>query len=206
MADPSAPFSLKSDRRSGHGALDDFGVHPLSLINILVGPLTRVFARQQKPYAIRPEGEGRRSVETFDIADILFDAEGGIAGSILLNRSAWGRKGRIAVQIFGSGGTLAFDQERMNELQLYQANGPAGEQGFRTILSAPHHPPYDRFIPAPGHGLGFNDLKIIEAHELLRRIRGEKAHLIEFAQGIAIERAVDAMGRSHAEGRWVDLQ
>jgi predicted dehydrogenase len=148
---------------------------------------------------------GRRAVETYDIATVLMELESGASGVIALNRSAWGRKGRIAVQIFGSKGTVAYDQERMNEVQLYTADGPKETQGFRTILTAPHHPPYDRFIPAPGHGLGFNDLKIIECRELIRRIAGESAHLIEFEDGIRIERTVDAMARSAHEGRWVEV-
>ena len=58
---------------------------------------------------------------------------------------------------------LAFEQERMNELQLFVNEGPAATQGFRTILTGPAHPPYGAFVPAPGHQLGFNDLKVIEA-------------------------------------------
>ena len=73
-------------------------------------------------------------------------------------------------------------------------------------LAAPAHAPYDRFIPAPGHGLGFNELKIIEAHELLRAIRGEPAQLIDFTAGLEIERAVHAMAKSHHERRWVDVR
>ena len=73
------------------------------------------------------------------------------------------------------------------------------------MLTGPQHAPYERFIPAPGHGLGFNDLKIIECHELLRAVRGEPARVVDFARGLEIERAVHAMGRSHAEGKWVEV-
>jgi predicted dehydrogenase len=120
-----------------------------------------------------------------------------------LNRSAWGRKGRVALQIFGSKGTVVYDQERMNELQLYVASDKPTELGFRTILAAPQHEPYDRFIPAPGHGLGFNDLKIIECHELLKAIGGESARVIDFSTGLAIEKVVHAMYESHRRGAWV---
>lgn len=204
MADPEALFYWKSEASSGYGALDDFGVHPLSLLLALFGPVTRVFANLSKPYADRPTQDGsRRTVETFDIASILFDIGEGISGVMALNRSAWGRKGRIALQIFGSKGSIVYDQERMNELQLFVAAGDASTQGFRTILAGPQHAPYDRFIPAPGHGLGFNDLKLIECHELLRAIAGEPARVIDFAAGLSIERAVHAMAASHAEGRWI---
>ncbi|MBN9332643.1 Gfo/Idh/MocA family oxidoreductase [Devosia sp.] len=204
MADPKAQFYWKSEASSGYGALDDFAVHPLSLLQRLFGNPTRVFAHQSKPYLDRPTAEGgKRAVETFDIASVLFDI-GSISGVLTVNRSAWGRKGRIALQIFGSAGSIVYDQERMNELQLYRASGPAAVQGYQTILSAPAHKPYDRFIPAPGHGIGFNDLKAIECHELLRTIGGEKGRVIDFTAGLEIERTVHAMAQSHAEQRWIE--
>ena len=206
MADPEALFYWKSEASSGHGALDDFGVHALSLIRMLLGGIRRACSHMAKPYADRPLAEGgRRAVETYDIATTLIEMESGASGVIALNRSAWGRKGRLFVQIFGSKGSIVFDQERMNEVQLYTTDGARETQGYRTILAAPHHPPYDRFIPAPGHGLGFNDLKVIECRELIRRIQGEKAWLIDFEDGIHIERTVDAMALSAHEGRWVEV-
>jgi len=206
MADPDAVFGLKSAKASGLGALDDFGVHPLSLITTLLGPVRRVICHQSKPYATRPLADGtRRAAETHDIADVLFELEDGASGVLALNRSAWGRKGRIALQLFGDMGSILFDQERFNELQLYTADGPKETRGFRTILAAPVHPPYDKFIPAPGHGLGFNDLKIIECHELLNRIAGKPARVIDFAAGLEIERDVAAMALSSERGQWVDV-
>ena len=97
-------------------------------------------------------------------------------------------------------------KERFNEIQLYVTSDRPTEQGYRTILAAPHHKPYDRFIPAPGHGLGFNDLKIIECRELIRRIDGEPANLIEFDEGLEIERTVHAMARSFEDGRWTAVR
>lgn len=203
MADPEALFYWKSDASSGYGALDDFGVHPLSLVHTLFGPVTRVFAHLAKPYADRPSGQGgRRAVETYDIASVLFEVGDQISGVMALNRSAWGRKGRIAVQVFGSKGTVTYDQERMNEFSLYLASDRPGEQGFRTVLTAPVHAPYDRFIPAPGHGLGFNELKIIECAEFLKALSGEKARIVDFDAGLVIERTVYAMARSHDKGGW----
>lgn len=203
MADGTAPFGLKSDAASGYGVLDDFGVHPLSLFGLFLGMPTAVIADAAKPYARRPAAGGR-AVETHDIAAVLLRF-GDVSGSLLLNRAAWGRKGRIALQLFGSEGSIAYDQERMNELQIYEARGAASGQGFRTILTGTAHPPYERFVAAPGHGLGFNDLKVIEAREILKAIAGEAAHLIDFSAGIAIERAVHAMARSARERAWISL-
>jgi predicted dehydrogenase len=207
MADPEALFFWKHEAASGYGALDDFAVHPLSLVSVLFGRVAGVICDMAKPYADRKlAAGGRRAVETYDIASVLMHLENGIAGTLQVNRSAWGRKGRIAIQIFGSKGSILFDQERMNELQLYLTSERPTEQGYRTILIAPHHKPYDAFLPAPGHGLGFNDLKIIECHELLTRLAGRPARLIEFAEGLEIERTVHAMARSFQEKRWVDVR
>jgi predicted dehydrogenase len=207
MADPDAPFNWKHEAASGYGALDDFAVHPLSLIQVLFGRVAEVMCDQARPYAERAVAAGgRRAVETYDIASTLLHLENGVSGALLVNRSAWGRKGRLQVQIFGSRGSIQFDQERFNEFQLYLTSDRPTEQGYRTILAAPHHAPYGRFVPAPGHGLGFNDLKTIECRELIRRIGGEPARLIEFGEGVEIERTVHAMARSFGEKRWVAVK
>ncbi len=205
MADPGAPFQPRHEVSNGWGALEDFGVHPLSLIRTLFGGVSRVMCDMAKPYPTRKAGDGDRDVEVYDIATVLMRLDNGASGLIALSRSAWGRKGRIAIQIIGSKGSILYDQERMNEFQLYVTSDRATEQGFRTVLTAPHHAPYDRFIPAPGHGLGFNDLKIIECRQLIGRMRGEETLAITFEEGILIERTVAAMARSFEESRWVEV-
>src|SRR5438876_8743177 len=71
MADAEAPFSWRSEERAGYGALDDFAVHPLSLVSTLLGTPCEVFGEMRKPYADRPGNGVRRKVENFDIATAL---------------------------------------------------------------------------------------------------------------------------------------
>lgn len=207
MADAGAPFSLRSEARSGYGAADDFMVHQLSLVWTLAGPVARVFGDMAKPYADRPvDGGGRRAVETFDVASALLRLANGASGVLVANRAAWGRKGRIAIQLYGSAGSLVYDQERMNEVELFTSDGDPATRGFRRVLAGPVHPPYGRFVPAPGHSLGFNDLKVIECRQLLGRLRGEADTLVvDFDTGLAIERCVHAIAESHERGAWLDL-
>jgi predicted dehydrogenase len=206
LADAEAPFSWRNERGAGYGALDDFAVHPLSLISTLIGSPSEVFGEMRKPYPDRPDGGGRRAVENFDVATALLRMEDGASGVIHVSRCAWGRKGRLQLQLFGARGAILFDQERFNEVNVYVAEGPAEAQGFKQILIGPQHPPYERFIVAPGHQMGFNDLKIVEAHELLNRIAGRPALTIDFEAGLAIERAIHAIARSSNEGRWVSVR
>ena len=69
---------------------------------------------------------------------------------------------------------LWLDNERMNELNLYLAEGPPGEPGFPPHLPAPHTVTMRAFCPAPGHGLGFNELKVIELAELVKAMRARR--------------------------------
>ena len=89
----------------------------------------------------------------------------------------------------------------MQRTAALSGRGAPETRGFRTIVAVPEHAPYHRFIPAPGHGLGFNDLKVIECHELLRAIAGQPARVIDFVVGLRIELPIDAPARSDAERR-----
>ncbi len=180
-----ALFYWKSEASSGYGALDDFGVHPLSLMQCLFGGVAGDRRSMAKPYPDRPTPEGgRRAVETYDIATCCFDARRRRVGALMASTARPGAaRAASALQIFGSRGTIVYRpgaDERVPALS--RADGRPATQGFRTMLTAPVHAPYDRFIPAPGHGLGFNELKIIECHELLRAIRGEPARVVDFAK------------------------
>ncbi len=128
--------------------------------------------------------------------------DNGSAGVFAVNRAAWGRKGRLVIQLYGSRGSICYDQERLNEMRLYTLSGDPALHGYRNILNGPLHPPYQKFVPTPGHGLGFNDLKIIECRELLRAIAGEPAHVIDFNKGLRIERSIDALARSVKSRAW----
>lgn len=206
MADENSLFYWKSERASGYGALDDFAVHPLSLLSVLHGRITAVVADMAKPYLTRPLTDGGfRNVENYDIAQALFRTEHGATGVLMVNRSAWGRKGRIVLQILGSEGSILFDQERMNELQFYTLDAAKGQQGFRTVLAGPEHQPYECFIPAPGHGLGFNELKVMECREIVRAIAGLYGYAIDFQKGLDIERAVHAMASSAVSQQWQSI-
>jgi predicted dehydrogenase len=118
---------------------------------------------------------------------------------------AHGRKNGLRIEVHGSKGMLWLDNERMNELNLYVAEGPAAARGFRRILSSPAHPAYGKLCPAPGHGLGFNELKVIELAEILHAIQGTPSNHIDFARGLRIEKIIHAFAQSSAARAWVDI-
>lgn len=209
LADPALPHSWRMEKaKAGCGALGDLAVHLINMAQFLCGPIDQVMAELNIMHAERPMEEaggemGR--VENDDIVSALVRFRAGFSGSLESSRIAWGRKSRFAWELHGSAGMIAFDQERMNELQLYQAKGPKAEQGFKTILSGPDHPPYGLFIPAPGHSLGFNDLKTIEVAHLMAGLAGEETLYPDFDAALETERVMHALVRSAEEARWVAL-
>jgi predicted dehydrogenase len=208
QADPDLPWSWRAKiKDAGLGALGDIGCHLISLLTGLAGPLDSVVAEMETLHQTRPlpDGTGRAAVENEDAASALLTFASGVKGTFTASRSAWGRKSRLGFEVHGTSGMVIFDQERMNELQLYQNRGERAKAGFVTILTSPDHAPYGAFCPAPGHQLGFNDLKVIEAAGLLRAIRDRTAAPLDFTAGLAIETAIHAIARSAREGRRVTL-
>lgn len=209
MADPLLPWSWRlTAREAGFGTLGDLTVHLVSLAQELMGEIASLCAMVDVVHASRPVpggGDKIAPVENDDIAHALVRFRSGARGTLSSSRVAHGRKNGLKVEVQGSKGTLWLDNERMNELNLYVAEGLAEQRGFRRILSAPQHPGYGRLCPAPGHGLGFNELKVIELAELLRAIAGDASQAVDFERGLRIEKVIHAFARSSQASRWVDV-
>ena len=207
MADPAVPHSWRCERRlAGAGALADLGSHLIDMAECLLGPIAAVQAQLETVHARRRAANGEmRPVENEDSARALVRFASGAGGSFEISRVAMGFKCGLTFTVFGTAGSISFDQERMNELRLYSSSDTAGRRGFRTILAGPEHPDYGHFCPAPGHGLGINDLKVIEARNLLRAIADGTAARPGFDVGLRVQLVMDAMERSHASGAWTDV-
>ena len=209
MADGDLPFTWRCRiEDAGTGTLGDLAVHLISVARYLIDDIAEVMGEIRTVHAERPDGEnpGRTGkVENEDQANALIRFANGVQGVIGSSRVAWGRKAHLAWEVHGSAGMIAFDQERMNELRIYQNRGAPAEQGFKTILTGAAHPPYGRFISPPGHGLGFNDLKIIEVAHLLRGLEGRETLYPNMDDALHIERVIHAIVTSSGRGAWVGV-
>ncbi len=208
-ADPNTPHSWRYVRsQSGLGALGDLGCHVVSLSQYLIGDICEVSALSHIAFAERPmpgAADQYAATTNEDFAAALLKFKSGIPGTLDVSRVAWGSKNRLLIEIQGTHGAIRFDQERMNELQLYDARIEASKHGFSKILTAPEHPPYERFIPSPGHQLGFIDLKAIEIGEFFAEICGGPAAGPDFEEGLKIERTIHAIARSSQTRQWVNV-
>ena len=209
MADPSLPWSWRLTRGdAGLGTLGDLTCHLVSLAHELVGEIGSLCAMADVVHDKRPvlnEPGKMASVENDDIAHAVVRFRNGARGVLSSSRVAHGRKNGLRIEIHGSKGMLWLDNERMNELNLYVAEGDQAQRGFRRILSSPAHPAYGKLCPAPGHGLGFNELKVIELAEILNAAQGKPSHQIDFVQGLRIEKVIHAFSKSSESRTWVSV-
>ena len=112
-----------------------------------------------------------------------------------------GHKNSNAIEVTGSEGAIRFDLERLNELDVYTGDS----RGFETVLVTDPDDPYvDRWWP-PGHTLGWEHTLVHENYEFLSAVGSGASHSPDFQAGLAVQRLLDAIGRSDDRGEWVSV-
>ena len=143
--------------------------------------------------------------EVDDAVEAVVSFESGAVGTIEASRFATGRKNAFRWEINGSKGSIAFDLERLNELQVHFTDSTPGAraQGFRTVLvSEPDHPFWEHWWPQ-GHIIGWEHSFVHEIHHLLTAIRDDTdvaPHGATFEDGYRAAEVCDAMVRSSESG------
>jgi predicted dehydrogenase len=204
MVDAAAPHSFRTDPDGG-GVLMDLGSHIISLARHVVGPVEEVFAAAGTLHKTRPSPAGPRPVTIDDHTHVVARFANGVLGTITASWVSTGRKMQLEFELVGTRGTLFFTQERFNELQLYAADDKEKRRGFKTLISGPETPPYGNFCPAPGHQIGFNDLKTIEVAHLIHAIAGNEPPYPDFSEAYEVQRTVAAALRSAAGRSWTKV-
>ena len=205
---PAFPLIWRFKREvAGSGALGDLGAHLIDLSHFLVGPVKEVVGTaetfvKERPLETGEDGTGPVTVD--DAAAFLARFEGGAMGTFEVTRLAPGRKNRNSFEVNGSKGSLVFDLERMNELQLYLADDPAETAGFRTInVTEPGHPYVDAWWP-PGHIIGYEHTFIHTVKDLLDGIDAGESPAPTFEDGYRCQAVLDAVERSIESGSWTE--
>ncbi|WP_298885581.1 Gfo/Idh/MocA family oxidoreductase [uncultured Serinicoccus sp.] len=199
LADDQAPMSwrLRKDT-AGTGVLGDLGSHAVDQLRFLLGTeVTRATGQLRTFVPERPSADGdhREQVDVDDAAWATLHTSSGAVASLEVSRMATGRKNALQIEVYGSTGSLRFDLERLNELVVTGANG-----GAETVLvTEPEHPYLGAWWPA-GHVLGWDSTFTSQAADFLRAIAtGEQIHP-SFADGLAVQRVLEAIETSSGRG------
>lgn len=200
FADAQLPATWRTDG-DANGTMGDLAPHMINAARALIGPITSLIANVETVHHTRPGG----AVTNDDQAQMMCHFGNGAQGHLFFSRIATGRKMGYAYEIHGTKGAIRFDQEDQNALHLYTMDGPEAERGFRKILTGPAHPDYLPFCQGPGHGTGYQDQIIIEAHDFLRAIHEKRAIWPTFHEGMEVNRVVNAALSSSRKRAWVDI-
>ena len=207
ILDPDLPLLWRFQKaKAGSGALGDIASHSLDLGRFLVGEIAEVAGALEtfiktRPLVDNPKKKGRVTVDDASAAVVRF--ANGALGTIEGTRMAAGRKNYNRFEVNGSRGSIAFDLERMNELQVYLSSDPAPVRGFRTILvTDPDSHPYIRAWWPPGHIIGYEHTFVHTVYDLLEGIAKGKSPRPNFADGVANQRVLAAWEKSARSRRW----
>ena len=204
LASADAPMTWRMQaERAGSGALGDLGAHIVDLARYLTGDeITGVSAVSETFIASRPlaDGSGTGTVTVDDAVVFTGRLASGALASFEVTRCATGRKNGLRVELNGSAGSLAFDLERLNELEFFDAGDDGATSGFRRILVTEGSHPYLSGWWPPGHTLGWEHTFTHQARDLLTAIAAGEQPSPSFADGLAVQRVLDAAARSAASG------
>jgi predicted dehydrogenase len=209
LTDADAPFTWRMQaERAGSGALGDLGAHIVDLAHYLTGDvITSVSALAATFTLNRTPADGAQAEPvTVDDATLFIARLGsGAVASFEATRCAAGRKNGLRIELNGTAGSLAFDLERLNELEFYDRADDAATAGFRRILvTEPGHPYLDGWWP-PGHTLGWEHTFTHQARDLLTAIAAGEQPEPSFGEGLRVQRVLGAVQRSASAGGWVKV-
>ncbi len=197
---------------AGSGALGDLGAHIIDLGRFLVGEMKSVSAMTRTFIEERPltagSGTGRVDVDDAFVAAVEF--ESGALGTVEATRFAAGRKNFNCLEINGEKGSIRFNLERMNELEVFWVGDePKETQGFRNVVvSESYHPWWENWWPQ-GHIIGWEHTFVHEITHLLDCIVNDKdvaPYGATFDDGYRAAAICDAILESAESKRHVDIQ
>lgn len=199
-------------QQAGSGALGDLGAHIIDLARFLVGEPRQVSAMMKTFVKERPlpDRSTKEAVSVDDAFVSLFEFENGAIGTLEASRFCAGRKNHEVIEINGSKGSLVFNLERLNELDVFwKDEQPRETQGFHNVLvSESFHPFWGNWWPQ-GHMIGWEHTFVHEITHLLDAIVNNKDISplgATFEDGYKNALICDAIQKSAEAGRNINIQ
>jgi predicted dehydrogenase len=216
--DPNFPlvWRLQKDQ-AGSGTLGDLGAHSVDLARMLLGEITAITGLTETFIKQRPVlsgttgglgaagGQEMGEVTVDDAALFLARFANGAVGTFEVTRFAKGRTNFNSFEINGSKGSLRFNLERMNELEVLLEDEQTDVAGFRSVLvsNGSVHPYWNAWWPA-GHIIGWEHTFTHTVYDLLNGIADGVSPAATFEDGLRCQAVLDAVERSAGSKQWVE--
>jgi predicted dehydrogenase len=214
LADPAVPHTWRQDkRRAGSGAVGDIASHVLDLARFLVGELKGVAGLSRIVVPRRPAAVGSRQTKVVDVEDLyegVLEFANGAVGTLEVSTFCPGRKNYLTFEVNGTRGSLCFNLERLNELEVFRAEPKSRrDRGFKTLLVTDGDHPYGGTWWPPGHILGWEHTFVHQLHHLVKVIVGLETVAplaADFHDGYVNAVLCDALLEAARAGRHIRLK
>lgn len=209
IIDPEFPLVWRLVKEeAGSGALGDLGAHIVDAAQFLTGSqITNVSGELRTFIDERPlvgethlleatKSAERGKVTVDDAALFLANFDNGAVGTFEATRFASGRKNGMAIEVNGEKASLRFEFESMNELWVHDHTVDGKDAGFRRVMVTESDHPYVEGWWPPGHVLGYDHTFTHEFRDFVLDIVNDRAPEPSFADGLYVQRVLDAVERS----------
>jgi predicted dehydrogenase len=202
------------NEQAGSGVSGDLASHAADLARYVAGEVVELVADDGRFITGRPLAAGAGShfargvegtlgdVENEDYIGALLRFDSGARGTLVAGRTAVGEQCGYEIAVHGDRGALAWDFRRMGELRV-SIGADYLDASYTTVLANPTHGEYGAFQPGGGIAMGYDDLKVIEAHRLARSIDAGEPVGATIQDALRAAVLVDAMQTSVSEHRWI---
>jgi len=210
--DPEKAVNWKSTAAAGGGVIRDLGSHAIDLVTWLIGPfasvncVSRIWA-QERPSLDEPGT--MMKIDAEEAAIMLFRAADGAIGSVEASKIATGTEDELRFEIHGRHGAMRFNLMQPNYLEIYDGRLADGEggggRGWQRIASVQRYPDPGQKFPGPKFGLGWIRAHVHSLHSFLKAIAEGAPASPSLAEGLHLQRVLEAVRESADRETWVDL-
>jgi len=210
LAGEDRPFEWRFDREiAGSGALGDLGSHAIALLHYITGDrIASVSGVTITSVPKRPNPKGGAeylSVTNEDAAHAVGHFRSGALFHAATSRVALGEHLRLAYEIYGTKGSIRFDQQNQNELLVTGVGSGRFNDETVVVPIRPDDGPFGSSHGAPGIPLGVREMLLFQVAEFISSIRNGQEPRTNFEFALGVEHVVDAIERSAASNKTVDV-
>ena len=218
IVDPKMPLVWRLQKSiAGSGSHGDLNAHAIDMARYLVGEIAEVsglletFVKQRPLLAEVDDRLGGTAsdemgeVDVDDVSMFMARFENGAIGSFEATRFAAGHKNHNRFEVNGSKGSIIFNMERMNELEVYLDDDAPEIRGFRLVQTTDGCHPYTANWWPAGHIIGYEHTFIHLVYEMLKAFSKGESLQPDWAEGVKNQAVLEAVSTSAVTKQWVQL-